>query len=207
MVVFCLKKFLKGFIPSKAIIWITLLSFSVGISVTYLFPGSVLNLPVVKWFFSEYETLSDPFLFIFTVFSGNAMVNLLVIISGIALILPSIVLFMNFTLFGAVASAGIYQYGLTKTLILILGLLYIYPEFLALMLAADCGMRIAKKSLLIYKEEGHDLLFRSNLNLEIKETIVNEFLNAFPRIILLIAIAAILEAFWAPFWHNCISII
>ena len=199
-----MKEFLKDFIPSKVITSVTLLSFSIGIAITYFFPGMFLNLPVVKWFFSGYKTfyIVDGFIFFFTVFSGNVMINSLVIISGVALALPLIILFMNFVLFGAVISAGIYHYGLIESLLLILGLLYIYPEFLALMLAANYGLKIAKISSLVYKKEGVSLLFRSDFNPEIKETIVNEFLNVFPKIIILLAIAAILETLWGPFWHN-----
>ncbi len=181
-----------------------LLSFSIGMAMTYFFPGAFLNLPVVKWFFSEYKTfyVVDGLVFFFTVFSGNIMINSLVIISGVGFILPLVILFMNFMLFGAVISAGIYQYGLMETLYLILGLLYIYPEFLALMLAAVYGMRIAKISSRVYKKEGFNLLFKSDFNPQIKETIVNEFLNILPKIILLLAIAAVLETLWGPFWHN-----
>lgn len=204
MVVFGLKKFLKDFVPSKVVISITLLSFSIGIAITYFFPVTFLNLPVVKYFFSGYKTLYgvNAFISFFTVFSGNVMINSLVIISGIALILPLIILFMNFMLFGAIMSAGIHQYGLIESLSLFSGLLYIYPEFLALMLAANYGLKIAKISSFVYKKEGVSLLFRSDFNLEIKETIVNEFLNVFPKIILLLTIAAILETLWGPFWHN-----
>ncbi len=204
MVVFWLKKFLKDFIPSKVIISTTLLSFSIGMVITHFFPETFLNWPITKWFFSEYKTIYgvNAFIFFFTVFSGNIMINSLVIISGVVLILPLTILFMNFMLFGAVMSAGIHLYGLIKVLLLFLGLLYIYPEFLALMLAANYGLKIAKIASFVYKKEGLSLLFKSDFNSEIKEAIVNEFLNVFPKLILLLAIAALLETLWGPFWHD-----
>ena len=204
MVVFWLKKFLKGLIPSKVIISITLLSFSIGMAITYFFPETFLNWPIIKWFFSEYKTIYgvNAFIFFFTVFSGNIMINSLVIISGIVLILPLIILFMNFMLFGAVISVGIQLYGLIKVLLLFVGLLYIYPEFLALMLAVNYGLKIAKIASLVYKKEGLGLLFKSHFNSEIKEAIVNVFINVFPKLILFLGMAAILETFWAPLWHN-----
>jgi hypothetical protein len=67
-------------------------------------------------------------------------------------------------------------------------------------LACLAGIRVALnsfESFLCIRKKG----FRSSL-WEIKNTIMHELRNTMPKVVVFLAIAALLETLWAPFWIN-----
>ncbi|MBM4240288.1 MAG: hypothetical protein FJ150_01190 [Euryarchaeota archaeon] len=204
MVVFWLRKFFKRFIPSKTTILVAVSGFISGFLISFIIPQQVFELDFVKTFFSEIEpsSLPDDFMLLYNFFLNNLLVSAIFFFGGILVIIPLVYLFMNIFPLGMITYAGLYKYGLIKSLVLLLGTLNFYPEFLALMLAADSGNRIAKKSFYVIKKDRRNFFLRWDLPPEIEEVLVHEFVNAFSRIILLLLIAAILETFWDPFWTN-----
>ncbi|MDP3034329.1 MAG: stage II sporulation protein M [Methanobacteriaceae archaeon] len=198
-----MNNFVKGFLPSKISISLMFLALCMGAVITCLFSAQILGLQLINDFYSTtyYGTFFEEISFLFVVFSSNLMVSFIIIIGGLALIIPFLVLVMNFIFIGTIISAGILEYGLIKTLILIFGLLNTYPEFLAILLAFDSGLVVLKTSFKTYKNDWKTL-FRQEIPLELKDILSNELMNTVPRIIFLLLFAAILETLWAPFWHN-----
>lgn len=189
--VWILKEFLKGFIPSKLAIIIALISITIGIIVgivayftNYLTFGNELS-PLLT------SSIEIKLIFLKNIIFNNVTVSFIAIIFGELIIVPYIILVWNFIDIGIFNTFMFLNYGLKSLLIL-----HSYFEIWAFILTLDSAMKISNISLKYYRKN----LNKSDVNL--KKIIINELISVFPRILLLLIIASLLETFWSPLVLN-----
>ena len=198
-------RFLRGFIPPKEILIVCILFYILGIVFAFLnpdlarltFPGGMflsnieakIQLPssitldyVFNQFFSYLGAVS------FNIFLHNLSLMLLCIFSGIA-IFP-IILIGLFMEMGTISFFLVEKLGFTGVIAL-LGSFHIYFEFLAGLLAIDAFFKFYISFVNALKDKKIEIF---------KNNIINDFSPLVLRIILLLAIAAILEVFWSTWW-------
>lgn len=201
-----LKQFLSQFLPSRLAIIAGAIFFAVGFILAFFQPQTAHSIFGVGFFLGNIELhiqlpqtitfdyLIHQFVFYlgavaFRIFINNIVVSLLCIFSGVAII-PSILIGL-FSSIGAVTYFSIAKFGVMKGLLVLLGCFHLYLEFAASLLAIDAFLKFY--GILIDS-------FRAKSAQKFKNGILNEFMPLILRIIILFALAALLEVFWSTWW-------
>ncbi len=205
------KNSLKGFLPSKIVFTIFVLLYVSGFIFAYFKPslalsffngGFFMGYMDVKFSLPHEVTFNYIFrqfvLFLsgvsFQLFMNNLGVSLACVFTGIPIVS---VIFLNlFTSMGAVNYLLIVKVGIIKAFLILGGSFHLYFEFLAAMLSVDAFLKFYRS--FFY------LLIQRNFK-EFKDEILNDFLPLILKIIILLAIAAILEVFWSTWWVYIIT--
>jgi hypothetical protein len=200
------KNCLKGFLPSKIVFTIFVILYVSGFIFAYFKPslaqnffngGFFIGYMDVKFILPPEVTFNYIFhqfvLFLggvsFQLFMNNLGVSLACVFTGIPIV--SVIFFKLFTSMGAVNYLLVVKVGIIKAFLILGGSFHLYFEFLAAMLSVDAFLKF-------YRSFFHFLMQRNFK--EFKEQILNDFLPVILRIIILLAIAAILEVFWSTWW-------
>lgn len=130
----------------------------------------------------------------FNIFVNNLFITFLCIFTGIAII-PAILIGL-FTFSGSITYLLIAKVGFYKALLILLGSFHLYFEILAGFLAIEAFLKFYGSFI---------NAIRTRSLGEFKEKMRNEFLPLIFRIILLLAIAALLEVFWSTWWVYIIT--
>ncbi|MEN6573078.1 hypothetical protein [Methanobacterium aggregans] len=197
---------LKGFLPSKIIFTIFVILYVSGFIFAYFKPflarsffngGFFLGYMDVKFIFPH--TVAFNYIFNqFVLFLGgvsahlflnNLGVSLACVFTGIPIV--SVIFLKLFTSMGAVNYLLMVKVGIIKAFLILGGSFHLYFEFLAAMLSVDAFLKF-------YRSFFHFLMQRNFK--EFKEDILTDFLPLILRIIILLAIAAILDVFWSTWW-------
>jgi Stage II sporulation protein M len=206
-----IKNFLAGFIPSKEIFVVCILFFILGIVFAFLnpeqahlsFPGGLflsnidaqIQLPAVITINYIFNQL---FFYLgavsFNIFLNNILLMFLCIFSGIA-IFP-VILIGLFMKLGTTTFFVIEKLGFNKGILVFLGSLHLYFEFLAAMLTIDAFFKFYISFYYALKDKDVNIF---------KNSIWKDFLPLVLRIFFLLAIAAILEVFWSTWWVYIIT--
>lgn len=198
-------RFLRGFLPSKKILIICILFYIIGIVFAFMNPdqahltfsgGMFLDNIDVKMELPSFITIDyifNQFFYYlgavsFNIFLNNLFLMLLCVFSGIA-IFP-VILIGLFMKMGATTFFLVEKLGFTGILVL-LGSFHLYFEFLAALLAIEAFFKFYISFINALKDKKIE---------NFKNIIKNDFLPLLLRIILLLAIAAILEVFWSTWW-------
>jgi hypothetical protein len=200
-----LKNFLTSIIPSKEIFIICILFYILGIIFAFMnpdqahlnFPGglflenieaqiqspSIITLDhVVNQFFCYLGAVS------FNIFLNNTFLMIICVLSGIAIfpvILIGLFMKMGTTTFFIVEKLGF------RGILVLLGSLHVYFEFLAALLAIEGFFKFYVPLFKTLKDK--------DIN-KFKNSFSNDFLPLLLRIFLLLAAAALLEVFWSTWW-------
>ncbi|HML05272.1 MAG TPA: stage II sporulation protein M [Methanobacterium sp.] len=191
--------------PSKEILIVCTLFYILGIVFVFMnpdlarltFPGGMfldnieakIRLPssiTLDYFFNQFFYYLGAISF--NIFLNNLFLIGLCIFSGIAIfpvILIGLFMKMGVTTFFLVEKLGFTGF------IVLLGSFHLYFEFLAALLAIDAFFKFYISFINAVKDKKIEIF---------KNNIINDFLPLVLRIILLLAIAAILEVFWSTWW-------
>ena len=199
-------KFLSKSLPSREVLIVCILFYILGIVFAFMnpvqahitFPGGMfLDNIVVKiqmpLIISFYYVLNQFVYYLgavaFKIFLNNIILTFLCIFSGIAAFPVILVgLFMNI---GTVTFFLVEKFGFIRGSLVILGSFHLYFEFLAGILSIDAFFKFY---IPFYKA-----IRLKNLKI-FKDSFKNDFLPLLLIIILLLAIAALLEVFWSTWW-------
>lgn len=201
-----LRRFIKGFTPSKYPLALFIIFFSMGFLWAFTDPNmfwSNINggfiLRDIKAQISAPQSCSLTYLthqFIFflgepaaRIFLNNLLFAVICIFSGV-LVVP-IVLLDFFSYMGSVTYLVVFKVGILKAVLILFGFFHFYLELLAAILVIDASLKI-------YASIFHSI--RSRSFYIFKKEISDNFIPIFLRIIFLLALVAVLEVFWSTWW-------
>lgn len=199
-------KLLKSVLPSKYSLLIFILFYVVGFIFAILKPQYAVSSFYYGFFLGNIEAkiqlpevislnyFINQFIYYlgrvsFSIFLNNVTTVFLCIFTGIAIV--PIILINLFAFTGSLTGLLILKYGILKALLILLGSFHLYFEILAAILSIDAFLKF-------YGSFANAIL-KHDVNL-FKKGVVNEFLPLFLKIIIILAIAAILEVFWSTWW-------
>jgi hypothetical protein len=130
---------------------------------------------------------------------SNIIIALISLLSGLTIIGPYIELSNFIFIIVTWLSSLITFYGYKGALIFF-GMLHIYPETFAAVLVCLAGIRVSLESFKAFMHIRRNGFLNSMVM--IKKVIIHEFRNTMPKVVALLAIAALLEVLWMPFWIN-----
>ena len=200
------KNALKFFKPSKEVLIVCTLFFILGIVFAFMnpnqahitFPGGMflhnieLKMQIPEAITFDY-ILNQFFYFLGTVslkiFLNNLNLMILCILSGIA-IFP-VILVGLFMKMGTNAYFVVERLGLSKGILLFLGSFHLYFEFLAAILTIEAFFKFYIPIIKTVRDKDINIF---------KNSLQNEFLPLILAIIVLLALAALLEVFWSTWW-------
>lgn len=199
-------KFLRGFLPSQHVLIVILIFYVGGVvftlldlrSAQFIFNGGFLlgNLEVQITPPSEisWNYFLNQFVYYlggaaWNIFWNNLEVSLECIFTGI-MIIPSILVGL-FSFIGAVCTILSLKLGVIKAALIMGGCFHIYFEFLA-------GALVIEAFLRLYGSIVSSVRNRSFTSF--KQDLKKKFIPLLLRIILLLALGAILEVFWSTWW-------
>ena len=125
----------------------------------------------------------------FDIFLNNVILNVLCVFTGIALI--PIILRGLFAFSGSLTGMLVMKFGIFKAILILLGSFHLPLEILAALLSIDAFLKFYGSfvSAVLKRDTG-----------KFKMSIKNEFLPLILKIIVILAIAALLEVFWSTWW-------
>ncbi|MBM4240506.1 MAG: stage II sporulation protein M [Euryarchaeota archaeon] len=204
-----IKKFIYGFLPSKNVILVGIGFYIVGFFFAYLKPDQAMQIFNGGFYLGDIEAkislpqnitpsyLRNQFInylgaVSFNIFINNVLIAFLCIFTGIAIIPVILVGLFSFT--GSITYLLIAKLGFFKAILILLGSFHLYFELLAGLLAIEAFLEFYES--LIISSRTHT----PNKFKKFKRDILNKFLPLILRIILLFAIASLLEVFWSTWW-------
>lgn len=200
-----IRLFFRGFLPSREILIVCILFYVLGIIFAFMnpdsahltFPGGMflqnidakIHMPAVITF----NYLWNQFVYFLgavslTIFLKNLILMILCIFSGVAII--PVIFIGLFMKMGTITLFAVFKMGF-KGLLVILGSFHIYFEFLAAILAIEAFFNFYISFINSIRQRDV-VMFKKNIS--------NEFMPLILKIILLLAIASILEVFWSTWW-------
>lgn len=201
-----IKKFLIKFLPSKKVLIVGILFYIVGIVFAFInpdqayftFPGGMfldniearIQMPPVitfDYFLNQFVYYLGAVSLKF--FISNLILLILCIFSGVAII--PVILIGLFMKMGTTTFFVIEKLGFTTGILVLLGSFHLYFELLAALLAIDGFLKFY---IPVYKS-----IKEKDINI-FKNSIINDFLPLLLVIIILLALASILEVFWSTWW-------
>ena len=201
-----LNGFLKFFLPSKYSFLIFILFYISGLIFALLKPQYAANSFYYGFFLGDIDAkiqlpgiislnyIFNQFIYylggvLFGIFLNNITLTFLCIFTGIAIV--PIILFHLFAFTGSLTGLLIFKYGILKAFLVLLGSFHLYFEILAAILSIDAFLK--------FYGSFKDAILKHDPSL-FKKDILDEFLPLIIKIIILLAIAAILEVFWSTWW-------
>ncbi|AEG19422.1 stage II sporulation protein M [Methanobacterium paludis] len=201
-----IKTFLHGFIPSKYAFLTFLIFYFAGFIFAYVAPhlaqsnfnggfllgelDAKIQVPqTITLVYLENQFIHYLGAVSWGLFVNNMRTSFLCIFSGIAIV--PVVLISLFSSLGAVTYLLILKVGIFKAFLIIFGSFHLYFEVLAAMLVIDAFLKFYG-SFLISIREGSTRRF--------KNEVIYGVLPILLSIIVLLAVAAVLEVFWSTWW-------
>lgn len=201
-----IRQFLRGFLPSKYVVGMVSAFYMAGVVFAYLDPlqaqsvfngGFLLgnfnvqiNLPLeISTSYLYHQIISYLGKVVGNIFLNNLEVSLQCIFTGF-LIIPSIFIGL-FSFIGSVSYLLILKVGFIKALIVLGGCFHLYFEFLA-------GALVIEAFLKFYGSIVNSFQARSTL--PFRRDFKEKFLPLILRIIILLALGALIEVFWSTWW-------
>ena len=130
----------------------------------------------------------------FDIFLNNVILNVLCVFTGIALI--PIILRGLFAFSGSLTGMLVMKFGIFKAFLILLGSFHLPLEILAALLSIDAFLKFYGS--FVNAVLKHDTA-------AFKMSIRNEFLPLILKIIVILAIASVLEVFWSTWWVYIIT--
>ena len=130
----------------------------------------------------------------FDIFLNNVILNVLCVFTGIALI--PIILRGLFAFSGSLTGMLVMKFGIFKAFLILLGSFHLPLEILAALLSIDAFLKFYGS--FVNAVLKHDTA-------AFKMSIRNEFLPLILKIIVILAIAAVLEVLWSTWWVYIIT--
>ena len=200
------KTILAGFLPSKYVLLVGAIFFLGGLIFALFNPqaaqssfyggiytGKIMVLIQVPDVITFKYAVNQLFYYfganVFQIFLKNSTFSIICIFSGF-LIIPEILIGL-FTTFGAITGLLIVKLGAFKAFLIIFGSFHLYFELLAVLLVIDAFLKFYGSIYISIKKRDLSLL---------KKLLLNEFLPILFKIIILLAIGAIIEVFWSTWW-------
>ncbi len=203
------KKFrgcLKPFFPSKYSFLAFILFYIAGFVFTILKPQSAFSSFYYGFFLGTMEVkiqlpdiisldyFINQFVYYlgrvsFNIFLNNVTVAFICVFTGIAVI--PVILIGLFTFSGSLTAVLISKFGIFKALLILLGSFHLPLEILAALLSINAFLKF-------YGSFANSILKR-DFN-SFKKDVLNDFLPLILKIIVIFAVAAILEVFWSTWW-------
>ena len=125
----------------------------------------------------------------FGIFLSNVTLAILCVFTGIAII--PVLLIGLFTFSGSLTVVLVGKFGVFKAVLILLGSFHLPLEILAALLSIDAFLKFYGSFV--------NAVLKHDLNI-FKKGILNEFLPLILKIIIIFAIAALLEVFWSTWW-------
>ena len=130
----------------------------------------------------------------FGIFLNNIKLMILCIFTGIAIV--PVMLTGLFAFSGSLTGMLVMKFGIFKAVLILLGSFHLSLEILAALLSIDAFLKF-------YGSFANALLNHDFT--KFKECVKNEFLPLILKIIVILAVAAILEVFWSTWWVYIIT--
>lgn len=125
----------------------------------------------------------------FGIFLNNVTLAILCVFTGIAII--PVLLINLFVFSGSLTGMLVLKFGILKSVLILLGSFHLQLEILAALLSIDAFLKF-------YGSFASSFLRRDLASF--KMSIKNEFLPLLLKILILLAVAALLEVFWSTWW-------
>ncbi|MBM4241190.1 MAG: stage II sporulation protein M [Euryarchaeota archaeon] len=201
-----IKKFIYGFLPSRKVFLVGILFYISGFFFAYFKPDQATQIFNGGFYLGDIEAkislpqnitfsyLINQFIYYlgavsYNIFINNVLIIFLCIFTGIAIIPVILVGLFSFT--GAITYLLIVKVGIFKSILILLGSFHLYFELLAGLLAIDAFLMFYGSFITSIR------MRRPN---KFKKDFIGDFLPLILKIILLFAIAAVLEVFWSTWW-------
>ena len=190
---------ISTFVENRRELWlyISIMFILIGLGIISLLLGYTHPNKIESWI--HVTSLESFFVEYLSLVISNIVIASIALLSGPTIIGPYIELSNFIFILATWLSSLITFYGYKGALVFF-GLLHIYPETFAAVLACLAGIRVSLKSFKAFIHIRRDGFFNSTKL--IKNAIVHELRNTMPKVMILLAIAALLEVLWMPFWVN-----
>jgi|GEM_PF-450794 len=197
---------LQGFLPSKYSFLAFILFFTFGLVFSILKPQYAASSFYYGFFLGNIEAkiqlpeifslnyFLNQFIYYlgnvsFKIFLNNVTIAFLCIFTGIAIV--PIILIDLFAFSGSLTGVLIGKFGILKAVLILLGSFHLYFEILAALLVIDAFLKFYGSFV---------NAIRSRSTHKFKKDILNDFLPLILKIIIVLAVAALLEVFWSTWW-------
>lgn len=201
-----IKRYFVGFLPAKYSFLVFILFYTAGLFFTLLIPQQAASYFYYGFFMGNMEVkiqlpeiislnyVINQFIYYlgavsFDIFINNLKIIILCVFTGVALIYTVFIGLFAFT--GSLTVVLIGKYGIIKAILILLGSPHLLFEILAALLAIDAFIKFYGSVIYLIRPVDVNIF---------KKRILHEFLPLILKIILLLALAALLEVFWSTWW-------